>query len=103
MRLVEWRPLRKNSLRGFATVELSIGLVIEDCPVHLSHSRAWARLPSKPMIDSATGAALRDQASKIRYVPILYWRDRDLGDRWSNAVVGLVRAAHPGALDGGAP
>jgi len=101
MRLIEWRPFRRNSLRGFATIELPIGLVIADIVICTSHGRTWASLPSKPMIDSGTGAAIRDDAGKLKYAPILSWRDRDLGDRWSNAVVELVRAAHPGALDDG--
>jgi hypothetical protein len=36
----------------------------------------------------------------LRYVRILRWRDRDLGERWSDA----VRAAHLGDFaDEGAP
>jgi hypothetical protein len=103
MRLVEWRPMRRNNLPGFATVELGIGLRIGDIPICTSHGRTWASLPSKPIVDGA-GAALRDDRGKIRYSPILSWRDRNLGGRWSDAVVALVRAAHPGALDAeGAP
>jgi hypothetical protein len=44
------------------------------------------------------GAVLRDEAGKARYTPVLRWRDRDLGERWSRAVVELVRAAYPGDL-----
>jgi hypothetical protein len=104
MRLVEWRPLHRNSLRGFVVVELPmIGLTIADIAVCMAHGRPWASLPTKPMLNS-DGAAMRDSTGKIRYSPILRWRDRALGDRWSDAVVALVRAAHPGALDdGGAP
>jgi hypothetical protein len=97
MRLVEWRALRKNSLRGFATVELPPGLVIGDVAVGASHGRAWALLPSKPMLDAA-GLALRDEEGKVRYSPMLRWRDENLRSRWSDAVVSLVRAEHPGAL-----
>jgi hypothetical protein len=102
MRLVEWRPLRRSTLRGFATVELPIGLTIADVAVHVSHGRAWAGLPSKPMVGS-DGAALRDDAGKVRYSPILSWRDRDMRDRWSDVVIELVRAAHPNALELGGP
>jgi hypothetical protein len=98
MGLVEWRPMRRNSLRGFAAVELPSGLTIIDVSVHVTAGRAWAGLPSRPMLGS-DGAALRDEKGKIRYLPLLRWRDRDLGDRFSAAVVGLVRTEHPGALD----
>jgi hypothetical protein len=96
-------PDRAMTLRGFATVELPIGLVIEGCSVHVSNGRAWAALPARPMLDSA-GAAIRDDRGKIKYAPVLAWRDRNLGDRWSDAVIELVQVHHPGALDdGGAP
>jgi hypothetical protein len=39
MRLVNWKPLEKNSLRGFATVALPLGLKIVDCPVHVSNGK----------------------------------------------------------------
>jgi hypothetical protein len=51
MRLVAWRPVTKGALRGFATVELPIGLKIHDCPVFTSHGKTWATLPGKPQID----------------------------------------------------
>jgi hypothetical protein len=100
MTLISWRPCRRNTLRGFTAVELPSGLRIMEIPVHVTAGRAWAGLPARPMVDNATGTALRDERGKIRYSPVLSWRDRDLADRWSDAVVALVRAAHPAALDG---
>jgi hypothetical protein len=85
MRLVDWRPLRRGNLRGFAGVELASGLRIAEIPVLLTHGRAWAALPSRPMV-GAGGTALRDDGGKIRYAPLLSWRDRDLQHRWSDAV-----------------
>jgi hypothetical protein len=41
---------------------------------------------------------------KPQYSAILEWKSRDLADRFSEAVVELVRQTHPGDLDdGGAP
>jgi hypothetical protein len=88
-------------MRGFATVELPIGLVIGDIAVCIAHGCPWVSLPARPILDR-DGAAMRDAAGKIRYAPILRWRDRALGDRWSDAVVELVRGHDPGALDDGA-
>jgi hypothetical protein len=34
------------------------------------------------------------------FAPVLEWRSRELGDRFSAAVVALVRAANPDAPDG---
>ena len=101
MRLISFRPINKNSLRGSCSVELPCGLRIDDVLVHVSHGRPWAALPSKPQID-AEGRVKRDVNGKPIYVAILKWRDRDLSDRFSERVVELVRQAHPGALDDGA-
>jgi hypothetical protein len=98
-RLVAWRPFVKGSLRGFAAIELPIGLTITDIPVLVSHSVAWAALPSKPQLDQ-DGRHRRNENGKLAYSPILQWRDKDLSKRFSAIVVELVRDAHPGDLEG---
>jgi hypothetical protein len=103
MRLISFRPVVKGSLRGFATVGFPVGpgeLQIADCPVHVSHGRPWAALPARPVLDG-DGRHVRPDGGKPQYAAILRWRDRDLADRWSDAVVALVRGAHPDALDEG--
>jgi hypothetical protein len=102
MRLIAWKPLVKNSLRGFATVLLPIGLKISDVPVLISNGKTWASLPSKPQLDQ-DGQHKRDVNGKAAYSPILEWKDRDLSDRFSQAVVALVRADYPDDLKGGGP
>jgi hypothetical protein len=104
MRLISFKPLVKNSLRGFATIELPIGLKISDIPVLISHNKAWASLPSKPQLDR-DGQHKKDINGKPAYTAMLEWRDRDLADRFSQAVVELVKAVHPNAFDdaGGEP
>lgn len=100
MRLVGWRPVETTgTLRGFAAVELPIGLTIADCPVHLGPRGPWAALPARPVLDQ-DGHHLADPArpGKRQWAAVLRWRNHDLGDRWSAAVCALVRAAHPKAL-----
>jgi hypothetical protein len=96
MTLLSWKPLVKNSLRGFASVELPIGLKIFDVPVMISSGKAWAALPSKMQM-LRDGQPRRDGNGngKPLYTPILEWRDRDLADQFSEAVVALVDAAYP--------
>jgi len=101
MELAEFKQVVKGTLRGFATVKLPIGLTIADIPVCQSHGRAWASLPSKPVLDR-DGKHV-EQDGKRKYVPILSWGDRATQDKWSEAVCDLVRAGHPDALDGGGP
>jgi hypothetical protein len=102
MRLVAWKPMVKNALRGFATIELPIGLKISDVPVLVSGGKAWARLPGKPQIDRE-GKQKRDARGRAEYVPILTWRNKKLGDAFSERVVALVLTEHPHALLEDAP
>lgn len=99
MSLEAFRPLAKGALRGFATVRLPIGLTIADIPVCVSHGKAWAALPSKPVLDR-DGRHVEENG-KRKYAPILQWSDRGTSDRWSAAVVALVRQQYPDALDDG--
>jgi hypothetical protein len=103
MRLLAWRPLQKGALRGFASVQLPIGLQIEDCPVYVGRNGPWATLPSRPMIDG-DGRHKRDTNGKPQYSAILKWRDRDLQSRFSDTLIALFLEQSPAALDdGGAP
>ena len=101
MTLVEFKPVRKGALRGFCTIRLPSGLTIADVTICESHGRTWASLPSKPILDR-DGRHV-EQDGKKRYQPILQWSDRETADRWSAAVVDLVRQHHPDALDGVEP
>ena len=97
MRLEALKAMRKGSLVGFGTLRLPNGLVIADCPVCESHGKAWASIPGKPILDPDGRHA--EQDGKKHYAPILQWADRDTADRWSDAVVDLVRQHHPAVLD----
>jgi hypothetical protein len=101
VRLLAWKSVKKNSLCGFASVLVSPpGARFHDCPVHVSHGKAWCALPSKPQIDS-DGRLRKDNNGKTQYVPVVEWDSRELRDRFSRAVVQLIRTRHPGALDDG--
>src|SRR5262245_47508880 len=99
LRLLDWKPLTRNSLRGFATVELPNRLAIVDVSVHVSHGKAWASLPAKPQLNP-DGTARRGDDGKVIYTPILKWRDRALQDGFSVAVVQAVETEH-GPFDRG--
>lgn len=97
LRLLGWTPLRKGTLRGFATVELPIGLKIVDCPILASHGTIWAALPGKPQLDH-DGRQRRDDNGKPLYAAILDWKSRELPEVFSDRVFGLIREAHPDDL-----
>jgi hypothetical protein len=95
--LKEWRRVVKGALRGFATVELPNGLTIIDCPVFSSNGKTWATFPSRPVLDQ-NGQHTKLDNGKPQYAAILKWPNRDLTDRFSAAVVALVRRVQPDAL-----
>jgi hypothetical protein len=100
--LLDWKPITKGALRGFARVRLGCALVIHDIPVLCSNGRAWATLPSKPII-GADSTVARDEKGKTRYAPILEWADRAAADRFGAAVLAAIRAEHPNALADASP
>lgn len=94
--LLEWRPLIRNSLRGFATVRLGKSLKIIDVPVHCSYGRRWAQLPSKPQLDKE-GVARKDGSGKVQYSPVIAWIDKETADRFSEGVIAAIEREHPNA------
>ncbi len=95
----KFRPVVKNTLRGFVDVHLPFGgaaLVIKDISIHRKGDRAWCGLPAKPKI-TPDGAAMKGEDGRIAYVNVLEWSSREMSDRFSTKVIELVEAAHPGA------
>ena len=96
--LLAWRPMKRNSLRGFAKVRIGRALVLHDVTVHASGGRRWASPSSKPQIDK-DGNVLRDDKGKVKYVPIVEWLDREAQDAFSEGVIQAVEREHPGATE----
>jgi hypothetical protein len=90
LRLVSWQPFRKGPLRGFATVELPIGLKIFDVSIWTVSNGLWAGLPAKWRKTDVNGTPVNAEVPR--------WRDRAAAERFSQAVVALVRQAHPNDL-----
>ena len=96
----DWKPLRKGSLRGFVTVSMPSGMVVHEVAVYVTNGKAWAKPPSKPMIDR-NGCVMLDDAGKKRYSPLFAFASAEIRHRWSEAVVAALLAAHPEALADG--
>jgi hypothetical protein len=102
--ILDWKPVRRNTLRGFCCVEIArISLRVDDVAIHQKGPSRWASLPNRPMIDG-NGTVLRDETTgKIRYQPVLQWADKNVAGRFSAAVVAELLSRYPGAFDGDAP
>ena len=95
LKILQWQTLRKNSLLGFAKIELPIGLVIRDVTVHESNGKRWASMPSKPLLDSDGRVHVND-LGKREYALMLEWRSRELSDGFSSAVLRALDEDKPG-------
>jgi hypothetical protein len=93
----EWRALRKNTLIGFATVEIrEMRLVVHDVSVHRKGDRLWAALPSRPWVKN--GARVTDADGKTRYSVLFEFIDKPTGDAFSKAVLRAISERFPDAL-----
>jgi hypothetical protein len=94
----EWRPYRKNTLRGFANVTINeMRLEIRDVGIHVRGERRWAGLPARPMIKD--GRVVTGDDGKPEYAPVLNFVSRAVADRFSEAVIDAVLRHRPDALD----
>ena len=95
--LLSWRPVLRNTLRGFVDIRLGRALIIHEISLHAKGESRWCGLPRKPQIDGA-GNTRRGTDGKVLYSPVLEWTDKVSADKFSSAVIALVQAQHPDAL-----
>jgi hypothetical protein len=93
----DFKPVQRNSLRGFARVRFRSGLVISEIAIHVTGGRAWASPPARQMLDR-NGTPLRDENGKFRWQPLISFATKVQRDDWSDQVVAAVLAAYPDAL-----
>jgi hypothetical protein len=88
--ILEWRPVERGSLIGFAKVRLPAWhLTIDGVALHRKDGKRWSQLPSRPMLDSNRQLIL-DESGKPKYSRVLEFTDREIADRFSEAVVAAV-------------
>src|SRR4051812_30083032 len=87
-------PMARNSLLGFATVQAPSGMVFHDVAVHRQNDSLWVSPASKPMLDR-NGVQMKDANGKLRWTPIVSFKDKQARDRWSRAVIGALKSQHP--------
>jgi hypothetical protein len=103
--IVEFRPLRRNTLVGFATVRINeLKLVIKDVAIHSKgEAGRWVQLPSKPQLDK-DGVQFRDaRTGKPVYASILEFQDYATRAAFSHAVIAALLDFAPNAFKEEAP
>ena len=75
-----WKPLEKGSLRGFLTITLASGLILNNCQLLETGQERWIGLPSQrfqrrdgsvayvPIVEFATKRSKQFQAEALRAV-----------------------------------
>lgn len=95
--ILAWKPLVRNTLRGFASIRLGAAMKIHDITVRRHETgKCWASFPSKPVIQ-ADGTAKKGDNGKPLYVPILGWDSKATADRFSDSVIAAIEQDFPGA------
>jgi len=99
VRVLDFRPLERNTLLGFANVAISeIHLVIRDVAIHHKGERRWAQLPARAQLDR-DHQPIRDEATgKIKYVPTLEFANKRIADAFSSRVVEALEVLQGRAL-----
>ncbi len=95
--IVVWRPVLKNTLRGFATIQQPSGMIVADVGVHISGGKAWAAPPSRLILDR-DGQPMLDNHGKTRWCPLVSFTNRETQRAWSDQVIAALKVAYPEAL-----
>lgn len=93
-KILAWVPVPRNTLLGFAKVEFPSGLIINDVTILAGARGPWAAPPNK-VLTGRDGAIMRDENGKVRYWPIIEFRDKETRNAWSDSIIEAMRAVHP--------
>ena len=99
VKITEFRAVRRNTLRGFATVLIpEMHLSIHDIGVHQhDNGKRWVSLPAKPVLDR-DGNPTRTSEGRIEYARLFSFDSRAVSDAFSAAVIAAVVEFDPAAL-----
>jgi hypothetical protein len=92
----EFKPVTRNSLRGFARVRMPSGVIFHDVGLYQKDGERWALPPSKPIL-GRDGTQIK-RAGKPAYQPVVSFVSKEARDRFSGAIVAAVEASHPEAF-----
>ena len=98
LQCVGWKPLRRNTLVGFAEIRVAaMRLTIADVAIHDKGTARWAALPAKPQMRD--GVLVRDDAGKGQYVQLFEFDNGEVRNAFSRAAIAAVLELHPDVFD----
>jgi hypothetical protein len=83
--VIAWRPCERNTLKGFASVQMTI----HDVALHEKNGKHWAQPPSKPMVQD--GQLIYGSDGRVRYVLVLELDDRETASAFAGQPSRLSR------------
>jgi hypothetical protein len=86
--IVDWKPLTKNTPRGFFTAILPSGMVNHNLSVHEKGEARWIGLPAREWTDS--------QGVK-QYTPFIKFRGRATANRFRDEVLAALERTESAA------
>jgi hypothetical protein len=98
VRLLDWRPRRSGSLRGFVSVVVGRAMRVNGIAVMVGTRGPWLAMPSKPL--TSQGQPMLDALGKPRHTPVIEWIDRLAERRFASAVLAALLSEYPDALGG---
>jgi hypothetical protein len=96
--LLEWNPMERHSLRGFARIRIGKSLIMSDVTIHCNAGRRWASAPRKPLIGKDGTPVMEN--GKVKYVAVIEWADKEARNAFSRGVIEAVEREHPGTTSG---
>jgi hypothetical protein len=89
MKVKDFRELRKNTLRGFFTMEIAGSIEIRDCSLHHLNGRSWFAFPGAAQIDK--DGQVRRENGKVLYKNVVAIPDQKMAQRVQAEVVEALR------------
>lgn len=73
-------------------------MILNDVIILTGGQGPWASPPSRPAL-SRDGVVLKGSNRKMKYQPIVEFTTKKIRKKFSDAVVGALRASHPDAFE----
>lgn len=94
----DFRPLRRNTLRGFATIQIAhLRTTMREVAIHDRDGKTWAQPPSRPW--TKNGQLFIGNDGKTRYSPLFEFDSPAVRGAFSDAVIRAIRQFAPSTLE----
>ena len=99
-KILRFTPHQTGSLRGFLSVELPSGMIVNDLKLMIGPAgKPWLAMPSQKQADRDGNPRL-DANGKQTYTQFVEFANRSAADRFRHLELAALRQQHPEALAG---